>query len=314
IAIADMEGNALFINQAWADMHGYTNEEIIGKHLAMFHTEEQLTNDVIPFNKLVMKNGFTSGEVGHLHQDGATFPATMTSTIHRDDYGNPVGLICTARDITEQKQTQQIIEDNLQQTQVRFEISQALVGVETEEAVLDVLLQQAGIYPNIRPSILTVVPDTDELTLVIRRQATFENESPVFEGMRLPISQFPALRDSAEGKVFISPNLLEDENVDPAVRELARQSGAISSLALPLMAGEEYLGIISVTSPEEGYFDGHRLYRYRALATQGATALQSARLRAEIQQVQERYRQMVESSPVGIVRTTPEGQLIEANS
>ncbi|MCP4993014.1 MAG: PAS domain S-box protein, partial [Gammaproteobacteria bacterium] len=315
IAIVDMEGNALFINQAWADMHGYTSEELVGKHLAMFHTEEQLANDVIPFNELVMKNGSNSGEVGHLRKDGSTFPTMMTSTIHRDNYGNPVGLIGTARDITEQKQTQQIIEDNLQQTQIRFEVSQALVGVETEEAVLDALLQQAGIYPNIRPSIFTVVPDADELTLVVRRQRVLEGKRPVLEeGMHLPISQFPTLRDSAKGKVLISSNLLEDENVDPSIREIARQTGALSSLSLPLMAGEEYLGIISVSSPEEGYFDGRKLYHYQALATQGATALQSARLRAEIQQAQERYRQMVESSPVGIVRTTPEGQLIEANS
>jgi len=65
MAIANLKGNLLFVNDAWASMHGYNKaEELTGKHLSIFHNKKQLTNDVEPFNRLVMEKGFNTGEVG----------------------------------------------------------------------------------------------------------------------------------------------------------------------------------------------------------------------------------------------------------
>jgi len=103
IAISDLDGNIQFINTAWAQMHGYSVEELQGQHLGMFHTKEQLEKDVIPFNEQVLKTGAHQGEVGHVRKDGVTFPSWMSTTVLKDKEGNPIGLVGTARDITDQK-------------------------------------------------------------------------------------------------------------------------------------------------------------------------------------------------------------------
>jgi signal transduction histidine kinase/ActR/RegA family two-component response regulator len=41
IAIVDLEGNLLFLNNAFANMHGYGPEELIGKNLSISHTPDQ---------------------------------------------------------------------------------------------------------------------------------------------------------------------------------------------------------------------------------------------------------------------------------
>ena len=109
IAMADMDGIIQFCNRAWAKMHGYHIYELLGKHLSIFHTREQLDRDVVPFNEQVKKTGAYHGEVGHLRKDGTTFLTWMSTTILKDERGNPIGLVGIARDITKRKQTEEAL-------------------------------------------------------------------------------------------------------------------------------------------------------------------------------------------------------------
>jgi rsbT co-antagonist protein RsbR len=104
IAIADLGGSIEFANTVWAQMHGYSVEELLGKPLSIFHTEEQLQEEVIPINERAMEVGACQGEIGHVRRDGTTFPTWMSITVLKDREGNPVGLVGVARDITEQKE------------------------------------------------------------------------------------------------------------------------------------------------------------------------------------------------------------------
>jgi len=112
-AVADMDGNLLFANLAWAKMHGCdTEEELLGKPLSIFHTEEQLQNEVAPFNAQVMQQGAHQGEVGHKRKDGTAFPTWMTVALLQDTEGNPIGLAAAAQDITHRKQAEEALRES----------------------------------------------------------------------------------------------------------------------------------------------------------------------------------------------------------
>ena len=137
IAVADMDGNIEFVNSAWAQMHGYRPDEVLGKHLKIFHTTEQLLTDVNPFNDLVMKNGSHQAEVGHARKDGSTFPTRMTATLLKDDDGNPIGLLGIVRDITERKQAESALKITLEKVEsvnVHLEQQTALANEMAEKA------------------------------------------------------------------------------------------------------------------------------------------------------------------------------------
>jgi len=105
MALADLKGNIIFSNMAWSKMHGYENpEDYSGRNLEIFHSKEQLENDVIPFNKKVKTQGTYSGEVEHITKEGKIFPTLMTTTLLKDPQGNPFALAGIAKDITESKQ------------------------------------------------------------------------------------------------------------------------------------------------------------------------------------------------------------------
>ena len=42
VAVVDMEGNLKYLNDAFAEMHGYSAEELVGKNISIFHTPDQI--------------------------------------------------------------------------------------------------------------------------------------------------------------------------------------------------------------------------------------------------------------------------------
>ena len=105
VAVVDLEGNILSLNKAFAGMHGYTAEELIGRHLSIFHTPEQMS-EVQKANKQIKRTGEFDGEIWHKRRDGTVFPILMHNSILSDETGTPIGMIGTARDITERKQAE----------------------------------------------------------------------------------------------------------------------------------------------------------------------------------------------------------------
>jgi PAS domain S-box-containing protein len=102
-AIADLEGNLLYVNRFFAELHGYTPEELIGKNLTVFHSPEQL-DQVTMANSLLHQRGyFSPREIWHAHRDGLEFPMLMSGLLLKDDQGKPQYLAASAVDITERK-------------------------------------------------------------------------------------------------------------------------------------------------------------------------------------------------------------------
>jgi len=128
MAVADMSGDLLFVNEAWANMHGYqSGDELGGRNLAVFHTEEQLEKEVEPFNESVLKEGSHRGEVGHLRSDGSTFPTQMTTTLLKGPDGEPFAFVGVATDITERKRAEEFLRKS--EAQLRAMFDQAAVGI-----------------------------------------------------------------------------------------------------------------------------------------------------------------------------------------
>ncbi|MHA1490020.1 MAG: PAS domain S-box protein [Promethearchaeota archaeon] len=102
IAVSDLKGNLLYVNNKFATMHGYTSNELVGKNLSIFHTQEQIVA-VDAANQQVTEIGEFNGEIWHMHRNGTAFPTLMHNSALKDERGEIIGFIGMARDITEQK-------------------------------------------------------------------------------------------------------------------------------------------------------------------------------------------------------------------
>ena len=127
IALADMNGNILFVNKAWADMHGCSVHEHIGRHFGVFHTREQLLMTVNPTNTLLHQSGSYRGEIGHVRKDGSTFTTWMSNVVVLDANRKPYRILAIAHDVTDIKRAEEEIERTL--TRLSLATKAAGVGV-----------------------------------------------------------------------------------------------------------------------------------------------------------------------------------------
>ncbi len=113
IGMADLDGILQFVNPSWARMHGYeTGEELVGEHISVFHTSEQIKTYVNQFNEKVKRNGRYMGESEQMRKDGTTFPSEMAITLFKDEEGEPVGMLAFAIDITERKKAEETLRES----------------------------------------------------------------------------------------------------------------------------------------------------------------------------------------------------------
>jgi PAS domain S-box-containing protein len=101
-----------YVNRSFAEMHGYSPDELIGKHYSILYTEEQLP----VINRLrahLLKTGsFINKEVWHKRKDGTLFPTLMAGSLIRDKEGKPSFIAGTVLDITERKRAEEALRES----------------------------------------------------------------------------------------------------------------------------------------------------------------------------------------------------------
>jgi PAS domain S-box-containing protein len=282
IAVADMDGNIQFVNPAWAQMHGYGEEGLQGKHLSIFHTEEQLQEDVIPFNKRVMEVGAHQGEVGHVRKDGTTFPTWMTTTVLKDEKGNPVGLVGTARDITEQKRLEQAVQESLErrgrQVQTSTEVAQEIAAApaldELYRRVVTLVKERFGYY---HAQIFRHDPEKDAMVVVEGYGQAGERMKAA--GHNLPYGVGVVGTAAATGEPMLVSDVFQDPNWVPHP-DLPDTKG---ELAVPIKLRDEVLGVLDVQSDTAGALSEEDQVVLLGLAGQTASAIQSTSLSEQTQ-------------------------------
>ena len=107
IAAADLDGYIMECNQAYAEMLGYTREELRGIRFQDLTPSKwhALNAD---FVRLVMDQGYPNVfEKEYVKKDGAVFPVSLRSWRINDKAGKPVGIWSIVRDITERKRAEE---------------------------------------------------------------------------------------------------------------------------------------------------------------------------------------------------------------
>jgi PAS domain S-box-containing protein len=127
IYLIDINGYVISWNEGAANIKGYSEQEIIGRHISTFYTKEDIEKGEVEENLVVAnKNGRLEKEGWRKRKDGSVFWAEVVFTTLYDDQKQLKGFAKITRDITERKK----LKDNLLEMNQNLE---ELVRVKTRE-------------------------------------------------------------------------------------------------------------------------------------------------------------------------------------
>jgi PAS domain S-box-containing protein len=108
ISITDLDDNIIFVNDAFVNEYGYTNEELVSKNISIVRapsTSPELAQQILP----ATLTGEWHGEMINHRKDGSDFPIELWASLVKNEEGKPVAMVGVARDITERKHAEEIL-------------------------------------------------------------------------------------------------------------------------------------------------------------------------------------------------------------
>ena len=106
VAIFDLEGRILFVNDAFLALHGYTREEVQSAHIGLLHGSRN-TPELLAAIAAGTRRGGWQGELWSRRKDGSEFPVSLSTSLLRDAAGRTVAQIGVSTDITGRKRMEE---------------------------------------------------------------------------------------------------------------------------------------------------------------------------------------------------------------
>ncbi len=105
ISITDMNDKIIYINRAFLKTYKYEEHELLGNSINMVRSPNNppaVVQDILP---ATLRGGW-QGELLNTSKDGSEFPIYISSSVIRDENGEPIALVGIATDITERKRSE----------------------------------------------------------------------------------------------------------------------------------------------------------------------------------------------------------------
>ena len=126
VIITDMKGEIIDWNKGAERLYGYTKAEVLGEKPSMLHKKEEgikLENEII---EETLRTGSWSGELTIIRKDGVERITETFTVLLRDQKGEAIALVGVNRDISDRKQSEKMMRQQIQQEQLLFSVSQAI--------------------------------------------------------------------------------------------------------------------------------------------------------------------------------------------
>ena len=156
ITVTDLKGNIIMTNKKAAKLFGFKSIEEIslgGLNAFDFIIPEERDKALENARKTLKTGRIKRVDYTMVRKDGTTFPGNLNASLIRDEKGKPKAFIRIARDITERKEAERILEEEKNKMAVLFKTTkEGLALYDMEHRVVDInpaLKRLFGIKKNI---------------------------------------------------------------------------------------------------------------------------------------------------------------------
>jgi PAS domain S-box-containing protein len=245
-------------NATEARMLGYKKEEIIGRPLSDFMTEESKRLMQQDFPRLKQLKKLKNLERTFVRKDGSTFPVIINVFADFDSEGRFIRSRAIARDISDLKKIERALRSANRTLRALSAINSALIRIEEESELLDetcrIIVDTGGYrlaWVGYAERDKTVFP----MALAGDGDGYIESINILWDDS--DAGQCPAGRAIRTGRTWIA-HIPSSRDFAPW-REEAVKRGLMSAIAIPLSVDDRVIGSLNIYSEEPDKFDSEEV-------------------------------------------------------
>lgn len=243
---------------------GLSSSQMVGKTLGEFFKDER--PDSVPST---MHSRALMGYPANFDYSWDSKHFQISLEPLRNRVGRIIGCIGLALDISEQKQTQEAINRQVEEMTVLYSVAMAANQAASEEELIFRTTQL--ISEKLYPEFLSVLL-IDEETGGLRTSASYRKGEPITRVASLPQGISITGRVAAEGEIHRVANA-QAEPVPPGIRP-----GMRSAVCVPIKSGGRTIGVMDAESPQPMAFNGKDERLLTTFSGLLATAIDKMRL------------------------------------
>src|SRR5215207_1118589 len=278
IFIVDLETKLILeANAAYRNLLGYSAQDMLGLGLTLYDVVAHDRQSIDGFVGRILQNRVEFiGERRHRRKDGSLVHVEVGSSVI--SYGGGEALCVIVHDITERRRSAERLQRSLDALLALYEAGQILGSSLQREEIGSRLLEIASRVSNLTAAVLAVPGEDGELR--IWRSTGLEG---LWRQIRFYSEAVAARRKALETRKYQAVRLRQPGDADES---------QLVSLNLPLLVRGRLIGVLVAYGPE-ALMERQYEETLISLANQGASALENARLYAELAERENRLQDLI---------------------
>lgn len=288
ITITDLNDNIVFVNDAFVNVYGYTNEELVGKNISIIRSPSippEVAQQILP----ATLTGEWYGELINRRKDGSDFPIELWASLVKDDYDEPVAMVGVGRDITARKRAEEEIFYHSEFQKVITTISTDFVNVKISEIdkAIEKALQILGEFVKVDRSYVFIFLDGGTKMDNTHEWCAEAIEPQIQNLQGLPVEIFPWWMDKLRRfENIIIPCVADLPPEASAEKEILQSQYIKSLLVIPMISGNSLVGFLGFDSVgTERTWTNDELNLLRIVGTNLANIFERRKLEETIQNI-----------------------------
>ncbi len=262
ISICSLDGKISYVNKAFADMHEYSQEELIGKDVFFLHPAEEHEAVDKVFMRLKQEGSVAAVEMMHKRKDGTVFPMMMNATVIKNEQGKDLFFSKTVVDISDRKEAEKALKESEEKWVSLVRNAPGFIIIADRDGTIQFINRTVtgftvgetigtSIYDYVQPEYHELARSTIEYVFRTGQPSSYESEVGSPGRTVWYDTQVGPLRrdDSIDAVTLIATDITERKESEKALQESEQKYRLIMENARDLICVMKLNGAITYASP-----------------------------------------------------------------
>jgi PAS domain S-box-containing protein len=233
------DGRILWANQAELDLLGCTRDEYIGRHIAEFHADQSVIEDIL--RRLACNETLENYEARLRRKDGSIRDVVINSNVLWEN-GEFIHSRCFTRDVTALKQAERALTERAWQAELVAQVAEALTSGDPLRVKLQRCAEALVHFEDAAFARICILNDVESV-LELRASAGLYTHLDGPHG-RIPVGAHKIGQIASERRLHLTNMVGDDSRIsDPA---WARREGMVAFAGYPLIVGDRLVGVMAL--------------------------------------------------------------------